>query len=211
MLRTLCAEGQRGADHIPPLRAGPGPRDLPRRARADRRRPSQPEPDPLLHAVARGGGGRRPLRPRAAGPGRPRVRVRRDLRLRPTGPAGCRARAGRRAGWSRGCTSRASRRRRWRPPAAPSGADPLRRVRRSGRKRRHRAARAGRGGRAQPRLRLPDGDLPHLLAVARRRAQCGTSAPASSPRTTPRRSRSASQHRSATSSSTSDNHFQRRR
>ena len=120
MLRTLCARGPSGPGHVPALRARPRARDLPGRARADRRGPSQCSPRSLVHARAGAGGGGWPLQPGAAHPSmRARLRARRNLRLRPAGASRCRPRArGRPTAWSRACTSRASFLRRWRRRAA---------------------------------------------------------------------------------------------
>ena len=134
MLRTPLRRGTPRADHAPPLRPRPRARDLPRRARAARRRAPEPSAAPLLHPRPGRRRARRPLQPRPPPADRPRLRRGRDLRLRPARPCStpCAA-TGRPTASSSGSTSRAS----CRPSLAPRrrarrGHDPLRRLRRRG-------------------------------------------------------------------------------
>ena len=171
MLRTLRDEGHAGEIvflHYSPSLATT---TLRRRARGDRglapERPRHPRP----HPYAGLGRARRPPDPRPSRARDRRPRHRRRLRLRA-------------AGADRGRARDLSRRRPRRPPprrelpaADPRdrdrrrrGHDQLRRERRGRRQRRPDAARAGRGRRPQPRVRMPDGHLPHVhLQEDRRR------------------------------------------
>ena len=198
--------GSSGPGHLPALRARPRARDLPRRARADRRGRV-----PTFAWSAPTRGRRAPGRQTATSARPSSSQCEPDYARAETFACGPPALldAVRETWAADGLESRLHVESFVPPTLAPpsgvaGGLDPLRRLRPAARQQRRLAARAGRGRRAHPRDRLPHGHLPHLHLPQDERARSRTSQPARSPRTRTRRSRSASRHRSATSSSSFD-------